>query len=187
MTVGSLVLPDVHVCVCLSTHRGPGFVFSSPWCGGTVFGTMIEARTMFVTMAWKYLARASTIAIRYSCVRRQFLPKGVRRGEEVKVLDYQTQQHKLLPLLANVFAFFFTGVWLCVNATACATYIHIHIYICVCVCVCVSVCLSLHARVTAAVPVGQASGWAASIPASSRAARATTFRCCSPSTSFPLV
>ncbi|KAK5974533.1 hypothetical protein GCK32_009612 [Trichostrongylus colubriformis] len=49
----------------------------------------------------KFLAQALTTAIRYSAVRRQgeILPgKG-----EVKILEYQTQQHRLLPQLARAY------------------------------------------------------------------------------------
>ncbi|KAE9416997.1 hypothetical protein Angca_004361 [Angiostrongylus cantonensis] len=44
---------------------------------------------------------ASTIAIRYSACRRQF---GPRKGEEIPVIDYPLQQHRLLPYLAAYFA-----------------------------------------------------------------------------------
>ncbi|KAJ1374076.1 hypothetical protein KIN20_036669 [Parelaphostrongylus tenuis] len=44
---------------------------------------------------------ASTIAIRYSACRRQF---GPRKGEEIPVIQYPLQQHRLLPYLAAYFA-----------------------------------------------------------------------------------
>ncbi|XP_069795681.1 peroxisomal acyl-coenzyme A oxidase 2-like isoform X2 [Narcine bancroftii] len=51
------------------------------------------------------LSKACVIAIRYSVVRRQ---SELKPGEkEAKILDYQVQQQKLLPLLATVFAFHF--------------------------------------------------------------------------------
>ena len=34
----------------------------------------------------------------------------ISRKGEVKILDYQTQQHRLFPMLARSFAFIFTGV-----------------------------------------------------------------------------
>ncbi|NXC16136.1 ACOX2 oxidase, partial [Corythaeola cristata] len=49
------------------------------------------------------LMKACTIAIRYSVVRRQ---SKLKPGEqEAKILDYQTQQEKLLPQLAAAYAF----------------------------------------------------------------------------------
>ncbi|XP_061864095.1 peroxisomal acyl-coenzyme A oxidase 2 isoform X2 [Colius striatus] len=49
------------------------------------------------------LMKACTIAIRYSAVRRQ--SKLMPGEQEAKILDYQTQQEKLLPPLAAVYAF----------------------------------------------------------------------------------
>jgi len=45
-----------------------------------------------------------TIAIRYSAQRQQFGPSD---GAEIAVLDYQTQQRKLLPMLATAYALHF--------------------------------------------------------------------------------
>ena len=85
------------------------------------YGTMIFVRSWIVIEASRYLARAITIAIRYSAVRLQFpkeLPadstqptsRGSQKArEEEQVLNYQTQQHQLFPLLATAFAFHFTG------------------------------------------------------------------------------
>ncbi|XP_030763359.1 peroxisomal acyl-coenzyme A oxidase 3-like [Sitophilus oryzae] len=44
---------------------------------------------------------AVTIAVRYSGVRRQFGPQ----DEEIPILEYQTQQYRLLPYLASVYVF----------------------------------------------------------------------------------
>ncbi|XP_030062522.1 peroxisomal acyl-coenzyme A oxidase 2 [Microcaecilia unicolor] len=56
------------------------------------------------------LTKACVIAIRYSVVRRQ---SELKPGDtEAKILDYQTQQGKLLPQLAAVYAFHFIGPYL---------------------------------------------------------------------------
>ncbi|XP_061474753.1 peroxisomal acyl-coenzyme A oxidase 2 [Rhineura floridana] len=56
------------------------------------------------------LMKACTIAIRYSVVRRQ---SELKPGDpEAKILDYQTQQHKLLPQLAAAYAFYFVSKYL---------------------------------------------------------------------------
>ncbi|NXI71961.1 ACOX2 oxidase, partial [Anseranas semipalmata] len=56
------------------------------------------------------LMKACTIAIRYSAVRRQ--SKLNPGEEEAKILDYQTQQEKLLPQLAAAYAFHFINNYL---------------------------------------------------------------------------
>lgn len=52
---------------------------------------------------------ALTIAIRYSAQRQQFGPPD---APEVAVLDYTSQQHKLMPLLAGCYALHFGKVYL---------------------------------------------------------------------------
>eukprot|EP01099_Mayorella_cantabrigiensis_P001461 TRINITY_DN1639_c0_g3_i1.p1 TRINITY_DN1639_c0_g3~~TRINITY_DN1639_c0_g3_i1.p1 ORF type:complete len:692 (-),score=149.44 TRINITY_DN1639_c0_g3_i1:253-2328(-) len=77
------------------------------------YGTMVFIRAFIVSGASRVLSRALTIAIRYSAVRKQF-PKSEsdspQNGEwdEQPILNYQTQQYKLLPLLAIAYAFHFT-------------------------------------------------------------------------------
>lgn len=53
------------------------------------------------------MAKACTIVIRYSAVRRQGFTEDGK--SEVQVLDYTQQQHRLFPLLASAYCFFFTG------------------------------------------------------------------------------
>lgn len=72
------------------------------------YGAMVAVRRGIVVEAGYYLSRAVTIAVRYSAVRRQFGPPGQL---ETKVIDYQTQQHRLLALLATAYALRFAGRW----------------------------------------------------------------------------
>jgi acyl-CoA oxidase len=62
------------------------------------------------------LAVASTIAIRYSCVRRQGFVESSQdisyKSEERKILDYQVQQYRLFKQLATAFAIKFAGLWI---------------------------------------------------------------------------
>lgn len=51
------------------------------------------------------LKGACTIAIRYSAQRQQFGPPG---AEEIAILDYPTQQQKLMPMLATCYVLHFT-------------------------------------------------------------------------------
>ncbi|XP_074861401.1 peroxisomal acyl-coenzyme A oxidase 2 isoform X2 [Carettochelys insculpta] len=68
--------------------------------------TMIMSRVgMLSSEVIPILLQACTIAIRYSVVRRQ--SKLNPRDPEAKILDYQTQQQKLLPLLATAYALHF--------------------------------------------------------------------------------
>jgi acyl-CoA oxidase len=79
--------------------------------------SMMQVRSYIIDEAGKHLAMACTIAIRYSAVRRQGFAttttgpnkEGGAEEEEVQVLDYTQQQHRLLPLLAATYCFFFTG------------------------------------------------------------------------------
>lgn len=69
------------------------------------YTTMTMVRSYIVRDSAYALCRACTIAIRYSAVRRQ---SEMRPGEpEPQILSYPTQQHKLFPLLATGYAFFF--------------------------------------------------------------------------------
>ncbi|XP_035685665.1 peroxisomal acyl-coenzyme A oxidase 1-like [Branchiostoma floridae] len=70
------------------------------------YGTMVNMRVQLTERSNTSLARAVTIAIRYSCVRRQ---SELTPGEpEPQILDYQTQQYKLFPHLAAAYGFWFT-------------------------------------------------------------------------------
>uniref|UniRef100_A0A914MNE9 Acyl-coenzyme A oxidase n=1 Tax=Meloidogyne incognita TaxID=6306 RepID=A0A914MNE9_MELIC len=74
------------------------------------YTSMMYVRSMMIYGHAIYLAQAATIAIRYSCIRRQ---GEIKPGAgEVKVLDYKTQQYRLLPVLAHVYAIAFTGLYI---------------------------------------------------------------------------
>ena len=71
------------------------------------YGTMVFVRTGLAYSSFLALARAVTIAIRYSIVRRQTQNK---TGQpETQLLDYTNQQYKLFPLLASAYAFYFVS------------------------------------------------------------------------------
>lgn len=77
--------------------------------------TMMQVRAYIVDEAGKNLAMACTVTVRYSAVRRQGfnenLPRDPKTGlkPELQVLDYAQQQHRILPLVASSYCFFFTG------------------------------------------------------------------------------
>ncbi|XP_039760715.1 probable peroxisomal acyl-coenzyme A oxidase 1 [Pararge aegeria] len=66
------------------------------------YGAMVFVRVVIAFDMANYLSKAATISVRYSAVRRQCQSKA---GEqESQVLDYLTQQHKLLPAVAACYA-----------------------------------------------------------------------------------
>ncbi len=68
------------------------------------YATMLLTRAGIISSFYKSSAKMITIATRYSIIRTQF--KG-KNGKEVPVLDYQTQQEKVIPRIAETFAFRF--------------------------------------------------------------------------------
>ncbi|XP_072938306.1 acyl-coenzyme A oxidase 1-like [Epargyreus clarus] len=75
-----------------------------------MFSNMTFVRAMILSDIAYELAKAATIAIRYSAVRRQ---SQIKPDEpEVQILDYVTQQHKLFIALATSHAYRVVGLWL---------------------------------------------------------------------------
>uniref|UniRef100_A0A0K0EQU0 Acyl-coenzyme A oxidase n=1 Tax=Strongyloides stercoralis TaxID=6248 RepID=A0A0K0EQU0_STRER len=74
------------------------------------YGSMVFVRSVMILQQAQYLAMACTIAIRYSCIRRQ--GELDDKSKEVKVLDYQTQQYRLFPQLARCWAFVSAGKYI---------------------------------------------------------------------------
>jgi acyl-CoA oxidase len=76
-----------------------------------VYGSLTFVRANIIMHARLVLARAVTVAVRYSAIRRQFRDRDSTSelDEEMKVLDYPTVQIRILPLLATTFALHYTG------------------------------------------------------------------------------
>jgi acyl-CoA oxidase len=76
-----------------------------------VYGSLTNVRANIVMHARLILARAVTIAVRYTAIRRQFQDRDVtdKAAPEMAVLDYPTVQIRILPLLATTFALHYTG------------------------------------------------------------------------------
>ncbi|XP_070533127.1 peroxisomal acyl-coenzyme A oxidase 1-like [Ptychodera flava] len=85
----------------------PDGIYHPPISDKMVYAGMVVNRVNMVATAAGYLSSGCTIAIRYSCVRRQteLLPG----GEEPQIIDYQSQQLKLFPQLAAAYAFIFAA------------------------------------------------------------------------------
>ncbi|CAH0405627.1 unnamed protein product [Chilo suppressalis] len=86
-----------------------GTVVASPNSKLAYF-TMVFVRVTIVMNSANTMARAATVAIRYSAIRRQ---SKIRPGEpEPQILDFVSQQHKLLIGIASYYAFSMTAMWL---------------------------------------------------------------------------
>lgn len=68
------------------------------------YATMMSIRRIVITAAPLFLAQILTIGVRYSLIRSQFKNE---QGLETRVLDYQLQQDKLIPLIADTYGMLF--------------------------------------------------------------------------------
>ncbi|KAK3719470.1 hypothetical protein LTR37_004328 [Vermiconidia calcicola] len=76
-----------------------------------VYGSLTYVRAQIIMHARLIIARAVTIAVRYTSVRRQFSDRDSKdpKAPELAVLDYPTVQIRILPLLATAFALHYCG------------------------------------------------------------------------------
>jgi acyl-CoA oxidase len=70
------------------------------------YGTMMFIRELITCAIPKYYAQAIIISTRYSFFRKQGLGE---QKQEVTIMDYQTQQDKVLPRIAEYYAITFAG------------------------------------------------------------------------------
>ena len=68
------------------------------------YATMMSIRRIVITASPLFLSQILTIGVRYSLVRSQFKNE---KGLETRILDYQLQQDKLIPLIADTYAMIF--------------------------------------------------------------------------------
>jgi len=86
----------------------PEGVYTKPPRAAAAYGALILGRAHMVKDSYDVLKAALTIVIRYTCVRRQGEP--FREGEpEPQILNYTSMQARLLPTLAQCYAFYFTS------------------------------------------------------------------------------
>ncbi|RFU31236.1 hypothetical protein B7463_g5086, partial [Scytalidium lignicola] len=84
--------------------------YTKPENPNVIYGSLTFARTSIVMHARLVLARAVTVAVRYSSIRRQFKDRDApSSAPETAVLDYSTVQIRILPLLATTFALHYSG------------------------------------------------------------------------------
>ncbi|KAJ8765449.1 hypothetical protein K2173_014571 [Erythroxylum novogranatense] len=72
-------------------------------------GELVGGRVALAYSSVSVLKIAVIIATRYSLLRQQFGPP---KQPEVSIIDYQSHQHKLMPMLASTYAFHFASVHL---------------------------------------------------------------------------
>lgn len=74
-----------------------------------LYGGMLLQRIRITEHAWAGISKALTIALKYSDFRRQFKTYSSDPTQERAILDYQVQQYRLLPLLADAYGMLFAG------------------------------------------------------------------------------
>ncbi|GLT68846.1 hypothetical protein SLA2020_410420 [Shorea laevis] len=72
-------------------------------------GELVGGRVALAYSSVSVLKISVIIAVRYSLLRQQFGPP---KKPEVSILDYQSHQHKLMPMLASAYAFHFAAEYL---------------------------------------------------------------------------
>jgi acyl-CoA oxidase len=89
-----------------------------------LYGSMLAVRVGIVSFSSMTLQVASTVSIRYSSIRRQFADPSNGNGNakdgqtasslplERQVIDYTSQQFRILPQMATAYAMFFVGRWM---------------------------------------------------------------------------
>lgn len=80
------------------------------------YTTMIQTRAMMCNTSAGRMTQASTIAVRYSCVRTQGFedtkPGLSYKTKEIQIIDHQIQQYRVLKQLATAYALKFTALWM---------------------------------------------------------------------------
>ncbi|CAG9796941.1 unnamed protein product [Diatraea saccharalis] len=102
-------IPRDHMLMKNSKVLEDGTYVNAP-SSKLTYGTMMFVRVMLVYDMCNYMAKAVTIATRYSAVRHQSQLKP--NEPEPQILDYVTQQHKLLIGISSVHAFRLSAQWL---------------------------------------------------------------------------
>ncbi|KAG0288039.1 hypothetical protein BGZ96_008113 [Linnemannia gamsii] len=107
-------VPHVSLLAKYSSVKPGSGEYIKPPNSKLSYGTMVLIRASLVGYARIGLAKAATIATRYSAIRRQFVDKDQpkKMGKETietPVLDYSMQQYRLFPIIAAAYACHFTS------------------------------------------------------------------------------
>ncbi|XP_030377021.1 peroxisomal acyl-coenzyme A oxidase 3 isoform X2 [Scaptodrosophila lebanonensis] len=82
---------------------------------GASLGALSAGRVNICAITYVALNKAISIATRYSVSRRQFAPND--KAEEWPVIEYQSQQYRLLPYLATTIAMRVVTLWIGIENT----------------------------------------------------------------------
>ncbi|KAG3118486.1 Peroxisomal acyl-coenzyme A oxidase 1 [Phytophthora idaei] len=110
-TFNRVRIPRLNMGMRVATVTREGkYVKNSDVPREVLYFTMLQTRMSYIRSSGLALAKACTITIRYSGVRQQgYDANSPGSKEELSVLDYQTQQYRLFPLLAAAYAMTLTG------------------------------------------------------------------------------
>ncbi|KAG4056519.1 hypothetical protein JG687_00003295 [Phytophthora cactorum] len=110
-TFNRVRIPRLNMGMRVATVTREGkYVKNSDVPQEVLYFTMLQTRMSYIRSSGLALAKACTITIRYSGVRQQgYDANNPGSKEELSVLDYQTQQYRLFPLLAAAYAMTLTG------------------------------------------------------------------------------
>ncbi|XP_076083784.1 peroxisomal acyl-coenzyme A oxidase 1-like isoform X6 [Mytilus galloprovincialis] len=106
LSFDKLRIPRENMLMRYSQVHDDG-TYVKPQNAKLAYGSMVLIRSSIVSDAARGLAQACVISIRYSAVRRQ--TEAYPGGEEPQILDYQTQQYRLFPLLASAYSLQLAG------------------------------------------------------------------------------
>jgi acyl-CoA oxidase len=102
-------IPHINMLARFSSVDPATGLYNAPKRPQLAYGSMTAVRARVIKDASTQLARAATVATRYCAIRKQFKQEKLAKGLESQVLDYQSVQYRIFPVIAAVFAFHFTG------------------------------------------------------------------------------
>lgn len=103
-------IPRTAMLSRFSTVTNSGeYEILNPEAPKLLYVAMLSTRCFIARAAWVSLAKGVSIAIHYSLTRSQFKTVTEDPSKERKLLDYQLQQRKLLPLLTSTYGMIFGG------------------------------------------------------------------------------
>ena len=97
-----VIIPRHHMLSRFAGVDANGQIQVSNVPANMAYITLVWERMSAVRLTWNVISQASVIAVRYSCVRRQG-ESADDDGLEMKIMDYQTQQVRLMPVVAFTF------------------------------------------------------------------------------------
>ena len=105
-----LRLPSSALLQRWTTVTENGRFVQQPASGRTTYVALVQTRVELLVLCSDVLKQAVTIAVRYACVRKQGWRGGGRKGkggdngQEVTLMDYETHQRRLIPIVASALA-----------------------------------------------------------------------------------